>query len=392
MPIGVQDHEHTFILSKHAVMQFMQPCKRFDKVNMNNIMKLLKLELTTSSKQKLRTIFLISLSGIIIGILFANIAFGFTYYRIIKGALIGFLIMSISSTVELFVFQQKLKRISFSFEVLIRSIFYIILITVSTTLVVIIHESLEDNMNLVSTIYGNDFNEFLRGDFVIVLIFSVVASFTINFIWQINKMLGRGRLLNVILGKYRRPKAEQRIFMFLDIKSSTTIAEKLGTNKWSSFLQDFFYDITDPIIETNGEIYQYIGDEVVITWIAKSDFTGLKCLDCFFKINERIKAREDVYLEKYGIIPEFKAGIHMGEAIVTEVGDIKKEIVFHGDVLNTASRIQSECNSLNKNLLVSNNILEKISLENFYRAESMGFFKLRGKESEIELFAVTNLV
>jgi adenylate cyclase len=111
-------------------------------------------------------------------------------------------------------------------------------------------------------------------------------------------------------------------------------------------------------------------------------------VNCFFKIQSKINERRKFYIENYGVIPEFKAGLHIGEAIVTEVGDLKKDIVYHGDVLNTASRIQSECNNLNQKLLISDEILKNLKLNSQFRVESMGLFKLRGKEKEIELYGV----
>jgi len=348
--------------------------------------------LTPGIKNKLKTVFIVTLSGIVIGILFANLAFGFTFYRIIKGALVGALITSLSSAAEMFVFPGTLKRLSFISELIIRSLYYIIIISVSTLVVVVIHESLEDDLSLVSALLGEDVREFLRTDFIFIFLFAIFGSLLMNFIWQINRILGKGVFANIILGKYRRPTSEERIFMFLDIKSATTLGEKLGVQNYSSLLQDFFYDITDPIIETSGNIYQYVGDEVVLTWKVKKGLENNNCINCFFKIKRKIEDKKDFYTEKYGLKPEFKAGLHIGEAIVTEVGDLKKEIVFHGDVLNTTSRIQSQCNSLNQKLLISDALYNKLPEKNGFDFLSMGKYKLRGKDEEIELFGVSNLL
>lgn len=64
--------------------------------------------------------------------------------------------------------------------------------------------------------------------------------------------------------------------------------------------------------------------------------------------------------EYYGLVPEFKAGAHSGEVIAAEIGDLKKGIVFSGDVLNTAARIQGECNRLGRRLLVSRELMEQL--------------------------------
>jgi adenylate cyclase len=47
---------------------------------------------------------------------------------------------------------------------------------------------------------------------------------------------------------------------------SRIIAEQLGDEKYHTLLKDFFADITIPIVENGGNIYQYVGDEVVIAW------------------------------------------------------------------------------------------------------------------------------
>ena len=54
------------------------------------------------------------------------------------------------------------------------------------------------------------------------------------------KVFSRDLQKNLFLGKYHRPRKEERIVMFLDLTSSTAIAEKLDLYKYSSFLKDFF--------------------------------------------------------------------------------------------------------------------------------------------------------
>ena len=54
--------------------------------------------------------------------------------------------------------------------------------------------------------------------------------------------------------------------MFLDLNNSTAIAERLGPLRFNDFKNDFFHDIAQPVLETRGRIYQYVGDEAVVTW------------------------------------------------------------------------------------------------------------------------------
>jgi len=208
------------------------------------------------------------------------------------------------------------------------------------------------------------------------------------FYIQINLLLGEGVLWKFLLGKYRKPTEEHRIFMFLDIKSSTTIAERLGLEKYYSLLNDFFHEISEPVRTTNAEIYQYVGDEVIITWKTKEGLADSNCLKIFFKIREKVYNNRKYYRNKYGDIPYFKAGLHVGEVISAQIGDIKREIIYNGDVLNTSARIQEQCNVFKRELLISGMLLNQLDIENEYRAEKVDTIKLRGKENAIELYSL----
>ena len=90
--------------------------------------------------------------------------------------------------------------------------------------------------------------------------------FTTLIMLMVNDKYGPGVFVDFLLGKYFKPRREERIFMFLDLRSSTTIAERLGEEKYFSFIKDVFKDATPSILDSRGEIYQYVGDEIVISW------------------------------------------------------------------------------------------------------------------------------
>jgi adenylate cyclase len=174
--------------------------------------------------------------------------------------------------------------------------------------------------------------------------------------------------------------------MFLDLKDSTLIAEKLSNLTYSNLIKEFIFDISDAIIMFKGEIYQYVGDEIVVVWPIRA--SNLNCIRCFFKMIEIIEDKRNIYKEKYNLQPEFKAGIHVGQVIVAEVGKLKKEIVYHGDVLNTTSRIEGKCNELNQQLLISKDMLQYISHENEFIIEDKGEIALKGKSKKLRLYGV----
>ena len=84
-----------------------------------------------------------------------------------------------------------------------------------------------------------------------------------------------------------------------------------------------------------------------------------------------------------------KPGLHIGEATVGEIGVIKKDIVYSGDVLNTAARIQGECNNQNVNILLSSDLLERMQLNGAYQQIALGEFPLKGKKETTALYSIT---
>ena len=206
-----------------------------------------------------------------------------------------------------------------------------------------------------------------------------------QFALQINDKFGPGILWNFLRGKYNSPKEEVRVFMFADLMSSTTIAENLGNEKYHNLLKDFFSDITNSIIYNKGEIYQYVGDEIIISWKLNNGIDDNNCLKCFFDMREAIQKRKEKYKTKYGLVPDFKAGLHYGKVIAGEVGIIKRDITFSGDVLNTAARIQSKCNEYNVKILSSDELLELLPYQHFFQKVSLGDIELKGKGQRVAL-------
>lgn len=203
----------------------------------------------------------------------------------------------------------------------------------------------------------------------------------------INDKYGPGLLKEFLLGRYFQPKREERIFMFLDLRASTTIAEKLGEEKYFHFIKELFKEVTMPIIFSRGEIYKYVGDEIIVSWKLESGAKDATCINCFFEIQRILMQKSPEYKQKFGITPEFKAGLHYGYVMAGEVGVVKRDIEFSGDVLNTASRIQSQCNQFGVDLLFSEALLEKLSnFREYFTAKPVGEMLLRGKNQAVNLF------
>lgn len=298
-------------------------------------------------------------------------------------ALAGFIMGILYATIE-FVFEKYTsKRLSIGLTIVIKTFIYLFLIIVIATSII----------GLGTQLLGFQKNNEIgwwREDksFWITILYFVLTSLIFNFIKIANEKFGKGIFLKMLLGTYKNPKEEKRIFMFLDLKSSTTIAETLGHFKYSQLIQDCFYDLNDIVPKYAAEIYQYVGDEAVLSWPYQKGLANNNCVALFFAFQSLLKSRNSYYTDKYGLLPEFKAGLHGGKLMVAEVGVVKKELAFHGDVINTSARIQAECNKHNVAVLISEELKDALQIDNEYSTRSIGNLLLKGKKEELNVFTI----
>jgi adenylate cyclase len=225
--------------------------------------------------------------------------------------------------------------------------------------------------------------------FFLQLTFTFAFFLIVVAVRQVNRLLGPGVLLRYIHGRYHRPRREERIFLFLDLKSSTSIAEQLGPEAYSAFLQMLYAELDEAIIETRGELFQYVGDEVVMVWTTRNGVENHNCIRFFFLVEKRIEELKDAFVERFGVVPEFKAGLHYGEVLIAEIGSYRKDIAYHGDPINTASRICATCNKVGKRFLFSADMLAFFSdLKDEYDFTVMGMFDLKGKKKAVGLLSI----
>lgn len=227
-----------------------------------------------------------------------------------------------------------------------------------------------------------------KSNLLIIFIFVII----IHGFKQINSLHRKGELFKFIIGKYHEPMEVKRIFSFIDLAGSTTIAENLGHYKFGLFLKDYYGDITPALRKTQAEIYQYVGDEIVLSWQYEKGTKNNNAIRCYFLMKDIMKGLEGKYMEKYGYYPKFRAGTHGGKVTVTWVGEIKKEILFIGDVLNTTSRIQEACKRLSKDFLISEQLLKDFEKFDDFTASFEEETKPRGKDEKVKLYSVDNLV
>ena len=301
----------------------------------------------------------------------------------------GLIMGLLTGILEISYFSKRFINSSFTRKILFKSIVYLVIIIIFLII-----------LSFVNVLFAHDEQSFFKlsspvwiffTNYSITGILLYIASIVVitQFYAEFRESIGLSTLNNFFLGKYHHPVEEERIFMFVDMKSSTTIAENLGHVKYFEMLKEYFMDLSGAVIDHAGAIYQYAGDEMILTWRLKDGLKKNNCVNCFFAMKRTLQTKAEKYNSKFGLLPGFKAGLHYGVVTAGEIGSLKKEIIFTGDVLNTSARIQGLCNQFGADLLISEDLVKALQLAAGYSVTSVGETLLKGRSKPMELFAIS---
>jgi len=310
-------------------------------------------------------------------------------WRLARALITGMSAGLLASFLELKVLPRPAMRHGVVAMLLLRTIAYAVVawLSILATLRFIARRDL--NVPLRDLLSSEAFQAFVRSpEFGRLIFILIVASFIINASVQVSRLLGPGTALQILMGRYIRPVEEDRSFLFVDLADSTALAEALGPVKFAELKNDFFHDIAEPVLDTRGQIVQYVGDEVMITWPRGDPAGAADPVRCFFLLRDQVQRRAEEYKKRYGLVPGFRAGLHGGPVVVSQLGDLKREIVFSGDAVNTASRIQGLCRPLGVDFLASDEILVRAELPDRLELDSLGEHSLRGRATPVRLVSL----
>ena len=222
----------------------------------------------------------------------------------------------------------------------------------------------------------------------LLIVISGMVVFLLVVLRHATLLVGDRNFRQIVIGRYDRPRREERFFLFVDVVGSTPVAERLGPLVVHRSLDRVFRIASDPVDEHYGDVYQYVGDEMVVTWTVQEGRPGARPLACLFAIEAALAAAAPAFEREFGAVPKIRAALHAGEVVTGEIGGTRRSLVFHGDVMNTTSRIENLTRSLGREFLVSADALARLEGAARYAPEDLGPQPLRGREAPMRVYAV----
>ncbi|PDT85244.1 adenylate/guanylate cyclase domain-containing protein [Sinorhizobium sp. BJ1] len=220
------------------------------------------------------------------------------------------------------------------------------------------------------------------------LVYALVVSGPIIFVLRVRELLGRNVFLSLLTGRYRKPVQEERVFLFIDVAGSTSYAERFGDLKMQEYLGKLFAEVADPVLRYRGSIDDYVGDAAVITWSFDRAVADAACIRCVFDILDQVEASASRWRKVYAEVPRLRAALHGGTIVAAEIGVDRHKITYFGDTVNTTARLEGLCRTLDRQVLISADLLRRMRLPIFVRSEDLGEHEVKGRGQKLGVFAL----
>jgi adenylate cyclase len=327
-------------------------------------------------ERKLRMLAVIIVAGTI-----AGFAVGFAQGRtsptfMAIAVVYGLLISATIGGVELFVLDGPMRawlgNLSFTANLLARSAIY--------ASIIVIIQLLQLGEVVAGVPLQTSSENFWFG-----FIYSAVLSVLMNLVFGIANLIGPRALVNFIRGRYHAPVEENRFVLFVDIAGSTGLAERLGGIGIHRFLDRAFRLLTVAVVDYRGEVLNYVGDEVIVTWPERGGAIDCRPLRCFVAMRDELSRAASQFEREFGASPRIRGSLHFGPVIVGEIGDIKRAIVFNGDVMNTAARLEELSRNVEGGFLASRAAMARFGAAPPFAVRDLGQLPIRGRADGIDV-------
>jgi adenylate cyclase len=188
-------------------------------------------------------------------------------------------------------------------------------------------------------------------------------------------------------------EAKRVTILFSDIRGFSSMAETMTPEQVVLFLNEYFSEMVDAVMEQEGMLDKFIGDGLMAVFGSFGDqpdharravLASLRMKALLAKINgERAIA---------GKAPvEIGIGIHTDEVIVGSIGSKQRlEFTHIGDGVNTASRVQALNKEYHTTILITGATFEALGGE--FNARRIAEVTLRGKTKSLPIYEVISSV
>ncbi|MCB1157251.1 MAG: response regulator, partial [Leptospiraceae bacterium] len=194
------------------------------------------------------------------------------------------------------------------------------------------------------------------------------------------KFLSLSSVLDIQLGKYIK---KDMSIMFIDIRSYTSISEKMNIEENFTFINQFLEYITPAIRNNEGLVNQYLGDGLMIIFpgaVETGVHSAISVLEGIRLFNKKLE-EEGKEAIRVGI------GINYGEVAFGIIGSkYRKSGNVISDTVNLAARMEGLTKFYDCTVIISEYIYTKILNKSLYPIRYLDKVRAKGKTKPVKIY------
>jgi len=199
------------------------------------------------------------------------------------------------------------------------------------------------------------------------------------------------QILEAILREPSRLESQRRevTIMFSDIRSFTSLSEKVPPRQLTKMLQEYFDEMTEEVMATEGVVDKFIGDAIMVFWgapIDQPDHADRAVITAKGMVKRLEKLKTKWASEGLPIL-DIGIAINLGVVTVGNVGSKRRfDYTLIGDAVNVASRLEGLNKQFNSHIIISESTKRHLSIN--VETHALGEVHLRGRDEPVTIFEV----
>ncbi|MBC2711193.1 MAG: adenylate/guanylate cyclase domain-containing protein [Desulfosarcina sp.] len=179
------------------------------------------------------------------------------------------------------------------------------------------------------------------------------------------------------------------ICLYTDAQQYTTLSEAMEPKELSQFMNRYYEKLFVPVKKCGGIVSDVVGDSMMAIWAKSNPDASLRAAACHAALGI-VQAIKVFNRENEQIKLHTRIGMHAGHILIGNIGAVDHyEYRPVGDIVNTASRMESMNKHLGTQILVSDQVLHL--LDGFMTRE-LGKFLLFGKSNPVVIYELLGYI
>ncbi|MCJ8345320.1 adenylate/guanylate cyclase domain-containing protein, partial [bacterium] len=175
--------------------------------------------------------------------------------------------------------------------------------------------------------------------------------------------------------------------LFSDVRSFTTISEKLDPETLVAFMNEYLEEMTELVLQYDGTLDKFIGDAVMAFWGAPvtQENHAVLAVKTAIDMNNKLDIMRQGLMDKYDVDCRIGVGCNTGPMVVGNMGSKNRfNYTILGDAVNLGARLEGQTKNYGVELILSASTYELV--KDFTATRFLDLIAVKGKTEPVKIY------